>query len=92
MNSPILSELTNIILTKRNFCIKRINNDPYEYEIVPISLDTIANVEKKLPDDFIDKENLAITDKCKEYLVPFVSGEIYPKYNKNGKPRYISFT
>ena len=73
-------------------CIKKVSNNPYEYEIVPISLDKIANVEKKLPDDFIDEENLAITDKCKEYLIPFVSGEVYPKYDSNGKPRYISFT
>lgn len=73
-------------------CIKTIQNKPYKYKIEPISLNQIANVERKLPNDFIDEENLTITTKCKEYITPFISGEIYPKYDKNGKPFYISFT
>jgi len=73
-------------------CIKTIQNKPYKYKIEPISLNQIANVERKLPNDFIDEKNLTITTKCKEYITPFVAGEIYPKYDKNGKPFYISFT
>ena len=73
-------------------CIKKIQTNPYLYEIECISLDNIANVEKKMPLNFIDKENLTITSECKEYILPFVSGEVFPKYSENGKPIYISFT
>lgn len=68
--------------------IVRTNNNPYTWEIQTANLSEVANVEKKLPKDFINKDGFGITDKCREYMLPLIQGEDYPPY-KNGLPQYI---
>ncbi len=67
--------------------IVRTSNNPYEWEIGSVELEKIANVEKFLPIEYISADGWGITQQCKEYLLPLISGEAYPPY-KNGLPIY----
>ena len=49
----------------------------------------MANVEKKLPRNYISKDGFHITDACRRYLSPLIAGEDYPPY-KNGLPQYVT--
>jgi 6-phosphofructokinase 1 len=53
-----------------------------------VPLNDVANVEKKLPRDFITEDGFGITEKCRAYLQPLIEGEDYPPY-KNGLPVYV---
>jgi len=69
--------------------IKRISNNPYQWEIGSADLAEVANVEKTMPLDFITPSGFGITDKCREYLYPLIQGEAYPDYDERGMPRYV---
>jgi 6-phosphofructokinase 1 len=60
----------------------------YKWSIGDVPLEKVANVERKLPRDYISADGFHITDKCREYLAPLVKGEDYPPYN-DGLPKYI---
>jgi ATP-dependent phosphofructokinase / diphosphate-dependent phosphofructokinase len=53
-----------------------------------VALSEVANVEKKLPRDYITEDGFGITEKCRAYLQPLIEGEDYPPY-KNGLPDYV---
>jgi 6-phosphofructokinase 1 len=64
---------------------------PYRWSIGEAPLDRIANVEKKMPREFISEDGFHITQRCREYLSPLIQGEDYPPY-VDGLPRYIQLT
>jgi 6-phosphofructokinase 1 len=66
----------------------RTSNDPYAWEIGEAKLADVANVEKKMPEDFITPDGYGITAACREYLSPLIQGEAYPPY-RNGLPDYV---
>lgn len=68
--------------------IVRTSNRPYKWKIGVAKLSDVANVEKKMPKDFITKDGFGITRKCRNYLEPLISGEDYPTF-KNGLPQYV---
>ena len=57
----------------------------YTWKISKAPLNKIANKEKKLPKKYITKDGFNITKACREYLLPLIQGEAYPKY-KQGIP------
>ncbi|MDO5113265.1 MAG: 6-phosphofructokinase [Planctomycetia bacterium] len=63
--------------------ILRDSNLPYAWSLGTAPLREVALGEKPLPDDFIDDENLYVTEKCLEYLRPLV-GEL-PEYVRLGQ-------
>ncbi|MFK7828524.1 MAG: 6-phosphofructokinase [Congregibacter sp.] len=69
-------------------CIIRGKGKRYTWKIGEAPLLNVANVEKKMPRDFISRDGFAITDKAREYLLPLIAGEAYPSY-RNGLPRYV---
>lgn len=69
--------------------IVRKSDDPYEWEIGVANLADVANVEKKMPEDFITPDGFGITDACRRYLSPLIQGEDYPPY-RNGLPDYVT--
>jgi 6-phosphofructokinase len=69
--------------------IVRKSNKPYKWTVGVANLDDVANVEKKLPRDFITDDGYGITEKCRQYLVPLIQGEDYPPF-KNGMPQYVT--
>jgi 6-phosphofructokinase len=68
--------------------IVRTADSPYKWEIGHANLADIANVEKKMPRDYITKDGFGITPACRQYLQPLIQGEDYPPYS-NGLPRYV---
>ncbi len=69
--------------------IVRKSDSPYKWKIGVAHLKDVANVEKMMPRSFISKDGLGITQKCRDYLMPLISGEDYPPYS-NGLPNYVS--
>jgi len=69
--------------------IVRKSNKPYKWTVGVAKLDDVANVEKKLPRDFITDDGYDISAKCREYLAPLIQGEDYPPF-KNGLPQYVT--
>ncbi len=69
--------------------IVRTSDEPYTWEIGKAALDEVANVEKKMPVEFISEDGYGITDSCRRYLSPLISGEDYPPY-ENGLPVYVT--
>ncbi|MGE3920847.1 MAG: 6-phosphofructokinase [Gammaproteobacteria bacterium] len=61
----------------------------YAWKIGEASLSKVANVEKKMPRNFISKDGFHITNACRNYLAPLIMGESYPPYS-NGLPDYVT--
>jgi hypothetical protein len=53
-----------------------------------VDLAKVANVERKLPRDFITPDGFGITEKCRRYLLPLIGGGDPPPY-KDGLPVYV---
>ncbi len=68
--------------------VVRTSDEPYRWEIGMAPLSEVANVEKKMPMDFITPDGFGITEACRRYLQPLILGEDYPPY-ENGLPRYV---
>ena len=68
--------------------IVRTSSKPYRWKIGVAKLTDVANVEKKMPRDFITPDGFHITAKCRNYLAPLISGEAFPPFEK-GLPRYV---
>ena len=61
--------------------ITRVSDAPYRWKITEVPLTEVANVEKKLPRDFIGKDGYSITDKARRYLAPLIRGEAPPPFD-----------
>jgi 6-phosphofructokinase 1 len=68
--------------------IVRESSRPYRWKIGVAPLAKVANVEKKMPRDFITADGFHITAKCRNYLEPLIAGEAFPPFEK-GLPRYV---
>jgi 6-phosphofructokinase len=68
--------------------IVRTSSKPYRWKIGVAKLTDVANVEKKMPRDFITADGFHITAKCRNYLQPLISGEAFPPF-ENGLPKYV---
>jgi 6-phosphofructokinase 1 len=68
--------------------IVRTSDDPYRWEVGTANLEDVANVEKKMPPEFISDDGFHITEACRRYLRPLIQGEDYPPY-ENGLPSYV---
>jgi 6-phosphofructokinase len=69
--------------------IVRVTDEPYRWEIGKAALSEVANVEKKMPRDFITADGYGITEACRRYLKPLILGEDYPPY-VDGLPQYVT--
>ena len=69
--------------------IIRTKDKPYRWKIGETPLAKVANVEKKMPRNFITADGFGITEACRRYLSPLIEGEAYPPY-KNGLPQYVT--
>ncbi|WP_434110348.1 6-phosphofructokinase [Methylocaldum sp. GT1TLB] len=68
--------------------VVRTSDSPYQWKIGHADLSDVANVEKKMPREFISPDGFGITDACRAYLRPLIEGEDYPPY-KDGLPNYV---
>lgn len=60
----------------------------YRWHIGEAPLGQVANVEVKMPRDFITEDGFGITEACRQYLAPLIQGESYPPYHQ-GLPVYV---
>ena len=68
--------------------IVRKSDKPYRWGVGTAPLGKVANVERKMPRSFINRDGYHITAACRRYLEPLIGGEDYPPY-KNGLPVYV---
>ena len=59
----------------------------YTWSIGEAPLSAVANVEKMMPRNYISRDGYGITKKGREYLLPLIAGEDYPRY-RAGLPQY----
>ncbi len=69
--------------------IKRLQDEPYKWEIAVAELKDMANIEKMLPRDYITEDGFGITEACRTYMQPLIQGEAYPPFQSNGLPKYV---
>ena len=70
--------------------IKRISDKPYKWKLTTVPLQKVANIEKKMPKNYISSDGYHITNLCRRYMEPLIKGEDFPKY-ENGIPAYAHF-
>jgi 6-phosphofructokinase 1 len=68
--------------------IERLADAPYRWRIGEAPLCNVANVERKMPAEFISADGFHITDACRTYLRPLIEGEDPPPY-RDGLPDYV---
>jgi 6-phosphofructokinase 1 len=68
--------------------IVRTSGKPYRWKIGVAKLTDVANVEKKMPRDYITPDGFHITAKCRNYLRPLILGEAFPPFEQ-GLPKYV---
>ena len=69
--------------------MNRVSNNPYtiKYEVFD-DIHKIANVEKKIPLEWIDVDNNYVKQELIDYLKPLIQGEVKQIY-KDGLPQHI---
>ena len=65
--------------------VKKLSDSPFTYTFENIELAKVADLEKRLPNDFITEDGMNVTQACLDYLRPLVQGERHPPF-KNGLP------
>ena len=68
--------------------LHRLSDAPYRWEIRTAPLAALANVERRLPPEFISSDGFHITEACRRYLAPLIAGEDLPPF-ANGLPVYV---
>jgi len=68
--------------------IVRKSSKPYRWEIRSAPIEAVANVEKKVPRNFVTADGFGITAACRRYLEPLIAGEDFPPF-KDGLPDYV---
>jgi ATP-dependent phosphofructokinase / diphosphate-dependent phosphofructokinase len=68
--------------------IRRLQDEPYQWDIIEAPLKDVANVEKFMPREFITEDGFHITEACRRYLAPLIQGEDFPPF-VNGMPDYV---
>ncbi|WP_420468313.1 6-phosphofructokinase [Panacagrimonas sp.] len=67
--------------------IVRTADQPYAWSLAEVALTEVANVERKMPSEFIREDGFHITAACRKYLLPLIEGEEPPPF-RNGLPQF----
>jgi len=67
---------------------KRLADKPYAMGLGVAPVSDIANAEKVVPAEWIDKKNYTVTDDFITYALPLIQGELSP-FIINGVPRHL---
>lgn len=68
--------------------IERGRGARYRWQLGEAPLEKIANVERKVPREFITRDGFGITAAGRAHLAPLIAGEDYPPYGSDGLPAY----
>ena len=69
--------------------IVRASDAPYRWTLGAAPLADVANVERRLPADFIDADGFGVTEAARRYLAPLIEGEAPPPF-EDGLPKYAT--
>ena len=78
-----LSGLSDVMMV-----FERNQGSEYSVSIGNCPLSAVANVERKIPREWINEAGNFVTKECNDYIRPLIQGEIYPVM-ENGIPQYI---
>ena len=71
--------------------IKRTSNTPFKWKIEQVPITKVANIEKKLPQNYITADGYGITSAARRYFEPLIRGEDTPPYDPiTGLPKYAT--
>ncbi|ATE60581.1 6-phosphofructokinase [Thauera sinica] len=56
--------------------VRRLADEPYSWDVVPVGAAAIANLERSLPAGFIAADGLHVTAAARHYLQPLIEGEL----------------
>ena len=73
--------------TDKMIAFKRIAGKDYKIECVGLDLSTIANAEKKIPENWITSDGTYLTKEFFDYALPLIQGEPERRF-ENGMPSY----
>ena len=74
--------------TGRVITLKRVSDDPYMCIAEDADVHEIANVEKKIPLEWITEDGTYVTKELVHYIMPLIQAEITPLW-VNGLPRHV---
>ncbi|MDE7439581.1 MAG: 6-phosphofructokinase [Clostridia bacterium] len=74
---------TGLVIT-----LHRVSDDPYMCVAEEADVHLIANVEKKVPLEWITKDGTYVTQELVHYIMPLIQAEITPLW-VNGLPRHV---
>mgnify|MGYP003159392171 CR=1 FL=1 len=74
--------------TGKMIALKRISEYPYQCITEAVDVQQVANLEKKVPLDWITPDGMQVTAAFEEYARPLILDEVTPVY-VNGTPRHI---
>ena len=75
--------------TGRGIVLKRISDDPYLCVTDIAEINKIANIEKKVPLEWIARNKVDVTHQFIRYATPLIQAELIP-FMVNGIPRHIT--
>lgn len=68
---------------------RRTSDDPYRIELCSADIKKIANIERRVPTDWILSDGVLDAQKVLSYMQPLILGELTPYY-RNGLPMHLS--
>lgn len=68
--------------------LTRISDNPYQVEYSSVDIKEVANLEKKVPSEWINEAHNGVTEEMLSYLRPLVRGEMSCRY-KDGIPEFF---
>lgn len=74
--------------TGKMVVLKRVSTDPYISNTGLYDIHEIANIEKKVPLEWIDGENMTVSKELLSYIKPLIQAELTP-IMITGQPRHI---
>ena len=74
--------------TGKMCAIRRISDMPYRTETEMVDVQKVANLEKRVPDDWISPDGMHVTEAFHHYARPLIQAELPPIYI-DGVPRHL---
>lgn len=74
--------------TDRMVALKRLQDEPYRWEVITTPIGDVANKERRFPRSYISKDGFGITSSARRYLTPLIQGEAFPSFDA-GLPQYV---
>ena len=77
--------------TGKMMVFERVNTPEYQVQVNAIDVNKAANLEKKVPIEWINEAGNDITKELYDYLYPLILGEMEVNY-KDGIPQYLDIS